>query len=318
MIKEVEFSNMFEIINPAYPYSDGVNQLIFDGALSEEGKTLDITVGNTLPLPSEGARQLILYFGNVDFDNNIVEYVKIGETALDNSSPASVNNVYTFDLSKVLMIPRRIYNNQGTSEITIQLYTYEANITTDYGTKRLSVPYSISNDSVYEYDKSTDGIFRLYMVDYKLWNISTEYNKGDIVYYGDGVLISTVDGNIGVTPSTEASSWATPTEQEIIEFAYGSSANQPLGSIISDIMISRYAKYTYILETLLKTGFKAYDDQYAYELTSMLQTIRERAVLDLLDHRPIKSAYGLQQLKRASSTNNLSSKVQSYNIKYTI
>jgi len=315
MVQEVEFSNNLELLNPAYGYSDNPNQLMFDGVLSN-AKTLQITVGNALPTDAEGKRKLLLYYGNVSFDNNLVDYTLLGETDLDSDSVGDqYNKVYEFDLSKVIMIPRRVYNNQGTSEITIQLFTYEANLTTDYGSKRLSVPYSISNESNYEYSDSTDGVYKLVMIDFKAHNNALKYNIGDIVSYLDGIYISLVNGNESL-PSTN--DWGAPTEAQILEFSYGGSANPPLTSVISDIMVSRYAKYNYILTTLLKTGFKEYDNKYAYELTSLLQSIREKALVNLLDHKPLQAAYELQQLKRASSTNNQQSKVRTYTINYTI
>lgn len=320
MIKEVEFSNRLESIAPGYKYSDATGQQMFDGVLSNDGKTLNITVGTPVPDQSEGVRKLFLYYCNIDFDNNLLDYTLLGETDPDyfDGTTARENRTYEFDLSKVLIIPRRVYNNQGTSEITIQLYTYEANITTDYGTKRLSVPYTVSNNSNYEYSESTDGIFKLVMVDFKIWDSGTTYSVGEMVKWSTSIYKSLTDGNQGNNPYSSTSNWGTPTSEEMAEFVYGGYPNPPLNAIVSDVMISRYAKYSYILETLLKTGFKPYDDKYAYELVSYLQTCREGALFSLLNHKPIEAGHKLQQLKLASSTNNVSAKVRSYNITYTI
>lgn len=322
MIKEVEFSNRLEIITPGNQYSDGPGQSMFEGVLMDDGKTLDITVATPVPTAAQGVRKLLLYYCNIDFDSTIIDYTLLGETDFDTytgvvGEDTRVNRVYTFDLSKVLVIPKKIYNTQGTSELTIQLYTYEANLSTDYGSKRLSVPYTISNSGAYEYDSSTDGIFKLILVDFPLWYVSTQYSIGDIVTYDGGIYIA-LENTVGVIPTSSTVIWGVPTEDDITQFIYGTTTNPPLNAVISDVMITRYAKYKYILETLFKVGFKAYDDMFAYELSSYMQMLRESALFSLLDNKPIEAAYKLQKLKRASGANNKSSKVKTFDIKYTI
>lgn len=319
MVREVEFSNLLEIFNDDKSYSDGIDQEMFTGVLSDSGKLLTVTVGKELPEAAAGSRKILLYYGNVDFDNKFVDYVLLEEKPLDNQYLSGVQNnkQYEFDISKVLIIPRKVYNTQGSSEIVVQLYTYEANVTTDYGDKRLSVPYSIESNTKFEYDNSTDGIFRMYMVDFPAWAGPTPYYINDIVCYEDILYKATTEGNLGNAPTTGIG-WEIPTEEDIIEASYATAVNPPLSSVITDSLISRYAKYNYILNALINTEYKSYDNKESYELVLLLQAFRERAMFNLLDHKSIDAAYALQQLKLASSSSTDTTKVRTTNIKYTI
>jgi hypothetical protein len=314
MVKEVEFSNVVELLNSAATfYSDGPNQPMFDGKLSNEGKSLTITVGRKLPIVTVGGRMLILYFGNVDFENKLINYTELSRTDLEYDSTGLYNREYTFDISKVLTIPRKVYNTSGTSEITIDLYTYEANITTDYGSKRLSVPYSVNADSTYTYDNSTDGLFKLVMVDFPLWNINTTYYKGDIAIRDGALIVCRADGVVG-----SYLGWETPTDIDIENAVYGATFNEPLSAIISDILISRHAKYNYIMEALKSTGFKEYDDVDNFRVVKLMQSYREKALFDLLDHQPISAVTNLMKLRRAFSIVNNNNDTRLYEINYTL
>jgi hypothetical protein len=320
MIKEVEFSNLLELINDgSVTYSDGNNQLMFESVLSDEAKTLTVTVGKALPTSSQGCRQLVLYYCVVDFETKMTDYVKLGETIYDmaSSNPNEINKSYTFDLSKVLVIPQKVYSTGGTTDLTIRLYTYEANITTEYGDKTLSVPYSINTDSQYEYSQSTDGLYRLYMTDYNKWSAMTTYYAGDIVYLNGVLYMSLTDGQTNNNPITATTHWGAPSEADKIDFAYGLSPNQPRVSIISDMLVTRYAKYEYILKAIMATGYKSHDNHAAASVASLLQMFRERAIFQLLDHKPVDALHSLQQLKLAYSTVTDKTVVRTFNVKYT-
>ncbi len=256
-----------------------------------------------------------MYFGNVDFDNKEIDYVQIEEKDFDYclNDDEFTDKVYTFDLYKVLTIPRKIYSTGGVSEITIELYTYESNITTDYGSKTLSVPYTVSSDSKYEYDKSTDGIYKLMVIDFEPWVATRSYGTGDIVSSGTGLIMSTVENN---TDATTEGSWTTPTDEDIAEYSHGNTNYPPLRAVISNMLISRYAKYGIIREILLSTGFKAYDDKEAFETTLLLQNLRTRAKFNLLAHKPIEALYSLQMLKLMSSKIDDTTRINTYNINY--
>jgi len=321
MVKEVEFSIVTELIAENIPYSNSIDQNLFIGELESNGTILNIMPRIPLPTGIFAKRQLSLFFSNVDFDNKLIDNVKIAETDLDycmRDPGEFTDKIYAMDISKVLIIPRKVYTTQGSSEITIELYTYEANINTDYGTKRLSVPYTITSDSKYKYDKSTDGVYKLLLTDYEVWLDTRVYGIGDIITIDEGLLISLIDNNsYDITDEEWATSWGAPTDEDKLAFSQGITKNPPPRAIMQDILISRYAKYGIIKDVLLSTGFKSHDDRASYELTSLLQNLREKAKFQLLDHKPIDALYSLQMLKLASSVSTETTKIHNYNIKYT-
>jgi len=311
MVREVEFSNFVELFGDQSHYlaNVGDNPLIY-GSLADGGKTLTVNLNINNPVTAGAKRIVYLYFGNIDFESRLTDYIELPDYNM-------VDGAYVFDLSKVLTIPRKIYNTRGTSEIVIELYTYEANITTDYGTKRLSVPYSIDSSPKYEYDQSTDGIYRIYVVDIAPWNSSTIYNSEDIVVHNDVLYMSLYDNNQGNIPP-DPILWAAPDKEAIIDYIYGTTSNPPLASIISDMLISRYAKYNLILNSMTRIGFKPYDNEFAFQKTALLQMFREKAMFHLMNHKPIDAAAALQQLKLAYSDLADTTNVRTYNIKYTL
>jgi len=318
MVKEVEFANSLEIIDSDLVYSNSGDQPLFVGSLKDSGKTLNVEVHVELPKEGEGARQLYLFFGNIDFDNNLVDYTKLDESNLDyyvGGEYDFTNIVYEFDISKVLIIPRKIYNTQGSSEIVVELYTYESNITTDYGEKRLSVPYTITSDTKYEYDNSTDGIYKLVMIDYDYWYADVTYYKGDIVYFGGSILVSTIDDN---NDSPDEDTWTQPTDEDIFNFGFGVTKNTPKRAIVSNVLISRFAKYNMIMDVLMSKSFKEYDNDSSNTLALVLQFLREKAKLKLMSNKPLDAAYNLQLLKLAYSNVAEKTAVRNFNIQYTI
>ena len=327
MVKEVELSNEVEILAAEESYSNDAGQPLFEGYLEDDGMTLKIITHTPLKEESVSKRKLFLFFGNVDFNTKSVEYLKIDETGFDflQDGKDATDNIYSLSVGKVLMIPRRVYNTYPSSDLTIQLYTYEANITTDYGSKVLSSPYSIEADIKYDYEKSTDGIFKLMTMDFQTWVSSITYDIGDIVVLEDALLVSTIsdnNNNVIADETTEdtpyGEGWSVANESDIQYFSTGVTTNPPKRSFTTNIMISRYAKYNKIKNALLSTSFKKHDDTQAFELTSLLQRLREKAKYKLLEHKVIDAAYELYRLNLASTKQKNTSEVNTYNIKYTL
>ena len=96
MVREVEFSNQLELLNDDAEYSTKLGVEIFDGYLSNEGKTLTINVNKDAP--HSGARQLLLYYSDIDFKSNSINYVFLGQ------SDFSPQPQYTFDISSIPII----------------------------------------------------------------------------------------------------------------------------------------------------------------------------------------------------------------------
>ena len=318
MVKEVEIASVYEQLAVAQDYSIVPYAKVLDGYLSDEGMTFHLKVDAPLPNSGVGARKIFLHFVNVDFDNNLTQNVKLGETELDscpNILEGRPTTEYTFDLSEVVKIPRKIYNTTGTSEIVVELYTYEANLSTDYGSKRLSVPYTITSDTKYKYDKSTDGIYQITLVDFPSWSQHINYQEGDIVFESERLLISLQNNNN--MPPNDNDWWGVPTEEELLKYATGTTVHLPLRVMIADMMITRYAKYGIIKDVLMETSFKPYNDDVAIEKVGLLQSIRDRAKINLYKHKPINALYDLQLLKQASSNFTDKTEIHNYDIKYT-
>ena len=152
------------------------------------------------------------------------------------------------------------------------------------------------------------------MTDFDPWTSTRTYGVGDIVVNGNTLIMSDIDEN---TDDPSQTSWSTPDDSDILYFSRGMTKYPPIRGIITDMMISRYAKYSLIRESLISTSFKKYDDDKAFESTLLLQNLRERAKYKLLTHKAIDAAYSLQTLKIASSPQRDTTKIHTYNIKYT-
>lgn len=318
MVKEVEFSNTIVTLGEDQDYSNSPDQDLFVAHLSNSSKTLNVKVRVPLTPQEQATRKMYLQFANVDFISKEIEYLDLAESDFDHCTTTTqfTDKTYTFDISRVLTIPRRIYSTGSTSEITIELYTYEANITTDYGTKTLSVPYSITSNTNYKYNESTDGVYRFIMVDFEPFLTTRSYGIGDIVAVNDILYKSLIDNNTSEVTVTTA--WRAPTKDEIIFYCQGTTKFPPIRGVVSHVMISRYAKYKIIKDILLATSFKEYDDIEAFSLVSLLQNIRERAKYQLLVNKPIEALKSLDLIHLDSSKFDDTTKVHTYKIQYKI
>ena len=116
---------------------------------------------------------------------------------------------------------------------------------------------------------------------------------------------------------TTTANWTAPTDADILYFSSGVTKTPPVRAFITDVLISKFAKYDIIKKSLLSTSFKEYDDEHAHEMTLFLQNLRERAKFQLLAHKPADAAYSLQLLKLTSSSDTDTTKIHTYDIKYT-
>jgi hypothetical protein len=291
--------------------------------------TLTIKVSADLPKFTEGVRKAMLYYANVDFEANQVEYHELMSADLVRCSSNSPFTEYAADLKPVTQIPRKIYNVGGTSEIIIEVYTYEANIHPEWHedqllnegeNMRLSAPYTVESNQLYRYDKSTDGLYLFVFVDIPLWNDTVEYSTGDVVVRTDKVFLATGYIGAGVDPlqPTTDPRWAAATDDDIRMYAEGNTANPPAQSAISYALISHYAKYSIILPALLKTSFKDFDDEEAYATVHTLQNYRESAKYKLLRGLPYEALRDLYELRIASERLNTTTEIFYNNVKFTL
>ena len=321
MVKEVEFSNSIETHDSELDLVVKQGMPAFDGYLENDGINLMLTANVPLPNRFFGSRKVLVYYVNVDYENSTTNWMNIFSSTADSCSTDQSNLLtYTVDLKPVTEVPKTLYRTGATTDIIIEIYTYEANITTEYGSKVLSAPYTVETNELYKYDKSTDGIYRVILVDIPMWKSATTYFIGDIVEINGGFYKAISDSIQGIIP-TEPDAvgyWEVATDEDIRIFGTGNTTNPPLRSISSDMMISRYAKYGIIGEYIEKVSYKEYDNDEVYRAITTLQSYRERAKYLLLQHKPIDAFQSLAALKESSLKLNDTAEVRKYNIKLTL
>lgn len=306
MIKEVEFQNIAETVKVGDEYVGYTTDPaldMFDGFLTDDGKTLTVDVNREIPVGH--ARQVTLYYGNVDFSTSRIEYVKLGSTNLLTNDPSVsyVGSSHKFDLSAVFIIPQRLATRVPINNITIDLFTYEANVVDINGDpiyqKRLSVPYKAVGDASTDFAQSTDGWYVLGTVDYKIQDIREQpliqYLKGDIIYWYDSLEVNPlIDGppivygdlwiateDVYGPPGELNNLWVIPTEEELLNFILiprPPAITRCATVVHTDLLISRYAKQYFIAEVLRRTSFKPYDDDTAWYMADLLSSMREMAL----------------------------------------
>ena len=321
MVKEVEFSNSVEIHTSDLELTMRQDIPTFEGYLENDG--MDLTLISNIPLLREelGSRKVLVYYVDLDYENSITKWIHLFSSQAASCSTGLVAMAeYKIDLKPVTEIPKTLYRTGATTDIIIEIYTYEANITTDYGSKILSAPYTVETNELYKYDKSTDGIYRVFLVDIPKWYADGVYFIDDVVELNGGFYKAIVDNLSGVTPTDPDADqyWEVATDEDIRVYGMGNTANPPLRSVISDMMITRYAKYGIIGEHIEQMSYKEFDNDEVYQTISLLQSYRERAKYLLMQHKPIDALQNLSMLKESSLKLNDTAEVRTYNIKFTL
>ena len=325
MVAEVEFRNIAEMVKVGdlyVPYTTNPKHRMFSGFLTNDGKTLTVDVNREIPVYY--TRQLYLYYGNVDYSYSRIDYVSLGSTPLLTNDPSisEVGSSHKFDLSSVYSIPTRSASNVPINDVTIDLYTSEANVTDSNGDviyqRRLTVPYTVVGDVTATTPQSTDGWYVLGLVDYKIENISKPskqiFFKGDIIYWYDSFAESNdpdsppiAEGDLWIAtkdtyevPAAGISDWSIPTDEDILNFVLAPRPDNytECATIVhSDILISRYVKQQYIGETLKRISFKKWDDKTAYYEIDRLTSMRELALHYLEIGDSVKAKYMLDMIE---------------------
>ena len=313
MVREVEIVNSTEILEEGLNVA-GLNPSdnIITGVLSDQGKTLTFTVKRDIGI--DVCRKVSLYYLVPNFEQNYVTEYEIEEKIP--SSDVAADTEYVFDISDVLNVFTSLTPEQLPDDtITVRLFTYEANIVTDYGIKTLHVPYTVSYPGKINTPVSTDGWYVLRVLDTAVWNDITEYYAGDIVWYTeDGFYYKCIqDTSAGINPVTEPTYWTALSEEEdrhLYEFGYESS--NPLGVstvktvINANVLITRYVKQKFIYDLFVKSSFKKYDDIKTITQLEKIMAMREAAVMYLRTNNPIMARYMLNMIdiEVASQTKN--------------
>ena len=321
MVKEVEFSNYIEIAKADEVLAPGDSIPMLEGAISQDGMTLQLQINSTAPNSAVGVRKVMFYYKNIDFEALQYERYELLSAAPTSCSTAnSAKTKVEVDLTPVTKIPKKIYNIGATTEIVVELYTYEANITTEYGSKILSVPYTVEGDEGKVYDKSTDGLYELVVVDIPVWASGTTYGTGDVMIYYDDIYVALRDNIIDAPLQVpDDPNWVTATDSDIENFAAGFTPNPPLKAVKSDVLISHYAKQQMIMPAIKKMSYKDYDNESTAVVVNNMQNIRELAKEELYNHKPINAANILQKIYIAEQMlEKPPAEVRYYNIRLTL
>lgn len=312
MISEVEIRNTVESVKVGSgypPYTTDAEIAMLTGWVTDDGQLLHVDVNREKM--GAYARIVYLYYCVVDTDYRKVDYnlIHVSDPVLADAEATA----YQFDISSVLTIPRRTNRIVDVNEITIDLFTYEANITdctgtAIYGQKRLSVPYSTEMDASVVFPISTDGLYPIGVIDYAsrdMLSNTTLFKKGDLVYWSTNVedppnptgvykaLVDTMS-----SPDTDGM-WTAATDADIMKFytippGLSTSAATIIGA---NSIISRYVKKEYISDILSRISYKANDDKRALYSLMKLMSLRELSILKLEQGDVVSAAYLLDVLR---------------------
>ncbi len=329
MVKEVEIVNTVESIKTGYsypPYVTDASIPMLTGYLTDSGNLLTVEVNREVA--SKSIRLVHLWHALVDAAERKVDYtlLETKNTIVDSGAADGVilpitSSIHAFDISSVLTIPRRIGSIPTTGEITVDLFTYEANVvscdgTALYGTKRLSVPYNSSADYDLTFPTSTDGWLPIGVIDYAVRDLNESYtaqvNIGDIVYWYTGAGDSGAP-NVGelktgslyvAQEKTEESpavdgKWLAVEEADILRMM-----SMPLSPtdgtatavIGADALLTRYVKQEIIQDMLKRLSFKEYDDVGALRTLMIITALREKAIVLLEAGDQIRATYLLDKI----------------------
>jgi hypothetical protein len=204
---------------------------------------------------------------------------------------------YVFDLSQVMThIVHTTPEQLPGDDVVVRLFTYEANISTDYGSKTLHVPYSVSYPSSIITPQSTDGWYTLRVIDTLQYNSTTPYRVGDVVYYSEGNHICIQDS---LNNSPDDLLYWEPLSEETKHglFEFGAVSYTSIPTLINcNLMITRYIKQKHIYELLSKTNFKKYDNIQAVLSLEKIIAMREASIVHMRSGNLITARYLLDMI----------------------
>lgn len=316
MVKEVEVSNTTEILEDYLqaPIDTAPEDTVY-ATLSGNGINMTVVIKREL---KEGyVRKVALYYMLPKFEQQMVaEYLLgfFGPSVIigDEDNDIDDQTTYTFDLSPVLRtIVHTAPEQLADDTITVRLYTYEANIDTDYGTKTLHVPYTVSYPSNFIVPASTDGWYTLRTSDIQIYNNTTQYYANDIVWYTNGTdsaYYNCIADSLGNLP-TNSTYWSAMTEEEernLYEFGHDITPTIPT-LLNTNLLITRYIKQKYIYELLVRSNYKRADNIPIVTMLEKLFAMREAAVVHMDQGNPIMARHMLDLItieNNSFTTNN--------------
>ena len=281
-MKEIEIRNFESQVNSG-------DHPTLSGHLSNDGETLHVSIDRDIN--TGFVREYQLWYTIFDHERRTQAYEYLGN---DNIQLPGEEADPEFDLSPVLEIFVKRPAQITSDTIDIEIYTYEANVETAYGTKRLSVPYSITAFDEIGHPDSTDGVYLMKVQDYALYGAAVPYMIGDVVYDSDSsALYRALADNTG-TPVTDTDFWEALTTEMKLEMAL-----LPSEDDISDMVINSYVlntrnvKKSYVLPLLSRTSFKKHDDIEAVKAVQRVTALRHSTLVYIESFDPIRAGYVL-------------------------
>jgi hypothetical protein len=283
-IKEVEvFNTVFQVEGEVLPSPDDT----ISAYLSDEGLTMSVQVD--MDIKPNHIRRMSVAFMTIDYANKIYTDVVLGTS--DPILAYVPGETFDVELKPVLQIPSPFVQNLTSMEVAIEPLTYQANVEKSWGLETLTYPHRLHTSGTITYPDSTDGWYRLSVLDLPIWDGANEYREGDVVYYVDGYFKAATD-NISVTPTNPDETWSAMTDEDWSFFNVAmtrvSDFDSPL-RVLSDLLITRNIKYRYIFECIKATSFNPVDDPVAEHALSRIVALREVSIAYLESGDPIKA-----------------------------
>lgn len=253
--------------------------------LSNDGKWLNVSIPKALAAAT--VRKLKLVYNVVDMQLQTVTPLLIKEVV----QPVVADEI--FDIEVVMKTLIKSSSSVVTLNYDVSLFTYEANINTTYGSKRLSYPYRASLSENTGFPTSTDGWYTLTVLDIPIWTGFSPYVIGDVLYYSNtDKFVKCIGNNTGEGPETNPEKWEAMTDESWTVYASSTSRITPSDAklrILSELLLTRNIKQAFIFPSIQDTSFKEANDKLAFAAVTKITAMREAAVAYLESGDPIKA-----------------------------
>ncbi len=229
------------------------------------------------------------------FDWNVVDMQlqTVGKLVIVAPAPQTTAAEVLFDIEVVTKTLIKSSASVVTLNYDITVFTYEANINTAYGSKRISYPYRADLSENTGFPLSTDGWYSMIVLDVPEWNSTDLYSIGDIVHHtGVSEYAKCTVANANHDPIGDETVWTTVTDEDWVMYsiaAYRVSDHDAALRISSNLLITRNVKQAFILPCLQSTSFKEYNDKLGMGAITKITAMREAALAYLESGDPIKA-----------------------------
>jgi len=304
VVKETEIrsQSVIDIMHQVYGFNnlnnieDSTKQKV-SGNLTDNGKKLSLKLNINTLSSEDTATIFLLDYNLVDYTNKLVNKSALTDLIIRVGRPPTTK-YNDIDISDVIGLPQASTYSNAYDTINIQLFTYEANVETTYGSKRLSVPYKIDSDRSSVVTTSTDGLYTINFATVRLWNSTSAYVPGQVVVYNSEAY-TCKSINIDSTPS-ENELWSKTSLEDFRKFTKGFTASNESDSLIvlkADMLITRYFKQSLLYDVLSSTGFRSEDNNESFSILQSMRKYRTLALLYLEQGEGINALYSIETAK---------------------